>query len=1201
VSAIADHPARRRIAEDHGSTLFVVAGAGSGKTSSLVSRLVSLVVGGADVTTIAAITFTEAAAAELRSRVRSELEAVEAGREVRWVVDTPQARANAAAALDQLDRATICTLHAFAQRLLLAAPIEARLPPAIEVHDDISSALRFEGRWQRFERALLDDPGAEAVTRMALTLDIGSRELQALAATLGQNWDLVEEARLAGRIEEDRGVDVDPSVLRVDDWIPRLEGLVALRQTCTDPDDRLAAWVDSVAAPLAAALDDARDDVHELVLVAAAGWSGPGNAGRKGCWPDDGKALVVAEGKAVLQDMAAAIDALVHQVLTRLGAELACYTLADAEARRREGRLEFHDLLVLARQVLRTRRSVRERFHRRYRHLLIDEFQDTDPIQVELAVRIAADPDHDPTTPWDEVDIADGRLFFVGDPKQSIYRFRRADIDLFSRTAARYTEGATSLRVNFRTVEPVLRFCNAVFETLITAATEDADDGPPRVAQPPYVALEPHRPALAGDPGPPVLVLGSGEPHPSAAEARRAEAADVAAALARAHDEGWFVAPGGEPRPCRWSDMAVLLPSRTTLAHLRAALDDAGVPYRLESGTLVYGTTEVADLLSILRAVDDPGDAIAIVGALRSPAYGCGDDDLVRWAQAHGRFGYLGAAVRADDEIAVDPDADPVERALADLRRRHREAPFRSVPELVGGVVRDRRLMELSLAGGRTRDLWRLYRVVVEHARQFADTEDGGLRAFLRWAELQRDDKLGAPSPVLPEADVDAVRILTIHGAKGLEFGITAVSGLSAQDPNGVRGATVRFRAGGGFDVRMRTGMETARYEAVRTLDEAMDRHERTRLLYVALTRAREHLIVSTHHTARAVNRSHGGRIAQRLAELGDALDPLAERWTIAPPAGDDGPAGPPGPAPVQLRLVGDDDPPVTSPAPAPAPTPPPSSEDRAPTADAWAAEAEALAERRRALAAAPSPVRSATAIARALLGDGTLADGGEEVDPDHALDEPEAEPWRRGRAGTAVGSAVHAVLEHADLSEPEAPAVADLARWQAEVAGLDAEAAAVVEAKARAALRSELVARAAAAPWARREVPVAVPVHRLLGDGAAGAGDAELVEGFVDLLFDDGAGGLVVVDHKTDDVSGSAALERALARYAPQGAAYALLVEAATGRSVREVHFLFLGSGGAVDVPVPDLPDRVAAVRELLRTPPPTPPAVPADRAGAR
>ncbi len=1163
---VVDEDARRRIAEDHVSTLFVEAGAGSGKTSSLVSRVVSLVLAGADVTSVAAITFTEAAAAELRARVRRTLEDVEAGRKVSFVVDSPAARTAAAEALDRLDRATVCTLHAFAQRLLLAAPIEARLPPSVDVHDDISSSLRGEERWRRFERQLLDDDQLAETMRMSLTLGIKSIDLRAVADTLGQNWDLVEEARDAGLIDDDRAVDVDLSVLRTDDWIGRIDAIEDLLSVCTDPGtDRLAQWVVRDALPLRD-LIRAAVDPYDLVLLATADdlKGPPGNAGRQGCWPNGSKAEVLEQGAALMAAIASDVAALTDQVLTRLGAEIALYTLDDADARRREGRLEFHDLLVLARQVLRTEPSVRRRFHERFRHLLIDEFQDTDPIQIELAVRIAADPDHDTSVPWYDVEVEEGRLFFVGDPKQSIYRFRRADIGLFSQTAARYTGGATSLRVNFRTVQPVLDFCNAVFGGddggLIRHTIEPETES---TAQPHYVALEPYRTAMPGDPGPPVVVLGGDEPHPSAEAARTAEAADVAAVLARAHAEGWHVSVGDETRPCRWSDMAILLPSRNTLSHLRSTLDDAGIPYRLESGTLVYGTTEVGDLLSILRAVDDPGDHIAVVGALRSPAYACGDDDLLRWTRQHGRISYLGSAVRAPEELAgADPTTvDVVERALADLRARNRRAPFQALPEVIESVLRDRRLLELCLAGGRHRDLWRLYRIVVEHARQFTDTADGGLRSFLHWADLQRDDKLRATSPVLPEADVDAVRILTIHGSKGLEFGITAVSGLSAEDPKGRTGATVRFAADGGFEFKMRKGMETTRYQAVRTVDETMDEHERIRLLYVALTRARDHLVVSTHHTKSGKGRSHGGRIAARLAALADGTDDLAVRWTID-----------------------DEDPEGLAPAVATSPTG--AAAAPVPDAETWRAEVEALGHRRRvALARGGGGAVSATTLARRLA---------EVEDPDHRDDPddpdeaglveptvPEREPWRRGRAGTSIGSAVHGVLQHADLRDPEGDDVASLARWQASVEGLADDAVALVEAKARAALRSDLVQRAVSSDGVHRELHVAVPADVLLGRPGHDA-DPELVEGFVDLCFEDD-GGLVVVDYKTDDVPTQAAVDAALERYAPQGAVYALLLEAVTGRPVTEVHFLFLRGTTAVDAVVADLPAVQDRVRRLV------------------
>ncbi len=1152
---LTDQAARDRIARDHDQTLFVEAGAGSGKTSSLVSRVVNLVVGGADVTSIAAITFTEAAAAELRARIRQTLEAVERGDEVLHLADTPEARTRAGAALDRLDRATICTLHAFAQRLLLGAPVQAGLPPRLEVHDDISSALRFEDRWARFERSLLDDDAMATLMRTALVLGVTSQQLQTVAATLGQNWDLVEEASHTGLLAEDRAVDIDLSSLPVDEWIDEWRWLCAQTSACLVDEDGLLSWMQDDAVGVLGWLERNRDDPFAVLGVANLKIYSP-NKGRKPSWPDGFKAEYVDRAKAAIDRFSDDVGHVTDRVLTRLGAEIAQYTLDDADARRREGRLEFHDLLVLARQVLRSHRSVRAKYHEAFDHLLIDEFQDTDPLQVELAVRIAADPDHDTQIAWDELPVAEGRLFFVGDPKQSIYRFRRADIDLFSRTADRYAAGHTSLNVNFRTTEPVLAFCNSIFEGMIDLEHEDVGDGRRRIAQPEYVRLEKSRPAIEGDHGPPVVVLGDGVPHDSAATAREAEAADVAAILRRAHDEQWSVDPGAGPRACRWSDMAVLLPSRTTLSHLRSHLDAGDIPYRLESGTLVFGTTEITDLLSILRAIDDPGDAVSVVGALRSPAYGCGDDDLLRWVREHGRCSYLARAVRDDEDLADTESRGAVEAALADLRARHRAAPFRSIPEIAESVIRDRRLMELSLAGGRHRDVWRLYRVVVEHARQFADTEPGGLRAFLHWAALQRDDKVRATSPVIPEADVDAVRILTIHGSKGLEFGLTAVSGLSAQDPTGLRGATVQFRPTGGFDVRMRSGMETTRFQSVRTLEETMDLHERKRLLYVALTRARDHLVVSSHHTERARDKSHGGRLTDRLEGLEDeAFAGLAERWTVAPTVADGDGEPPEDPVASTAPVVVRDD---------PAPD----------DVDAWRSDLRAWAVGRQQLVAraAVGGVVSATALAR------MIADGaGAEPAPDHDV-QPEREPWRRGRAGTSIGSAVHAVLQHADLDDETGADLVGLARWQAGVEGVG-DSAGLVEQKARAALASDLVRRAVRSGQLRREVHVAAPVAPLV----EGAG-VDLFEGFVDLLFADGDG-LVVVDYKTDDVPSDDAVDNALERYAPQGAAYAVALEAATGRPVTEVHFLFLRGIQAIDALVPDLAEATARVRAALRT----------------
>ncbi|MDE0802658.1 MAG: UvrD-helicase domain-containing protein [Acidimicrobiales bacterium] len=1147
-----DAPARRRIVTDLDHTLFVEAGAGSGKTSSLVGRFVSLVLAGADVGGVAAITFTEAAAAELRARVREALEDVVCGRPVSGIshgIDDEGVE-RARSALDGLDRATISTLHAFAQRLLLTSPIEAGLPPRVEVHDEISSALRTEDRWAGFVRRLLENDDLAVPLAAALALDIRMEHLAGAAATFDQNWDLLVDVDLT----EDRSLVVDESSLAisVQSFLDAADRIEAIAVECEDDTDKMKVWVRERMRPLLEPLIAAADDPYAMLQVAAE----PPKCttyGRAPNWPGGGKAEIIEIWTAARNAMIESRAEIADRVVRRLSVEVVEFTLAEARARRSEGRLQFHDLLVLARQVLRDDEGVRRRMHDRYRHLLIDEFQDTDPIQVELAVRIAADPGHDTSRPWDELEVEQGRLFFVGDPKQSIYRFRRADIDLFARTAGRNPGGATRLDTNFRTVAPIVDFANAVFGTIISPKVIGPDEGGTEsgeVAQPEYSDLVPWRGPIVDDPGPAVLLVGHAEKESRAETLRVAEATDIAEALAEAHRDGWLVEPkGSSPRPCRWGDMTVLLPSRTSLSHLRRALGDAGVPYRLETGSLVYATTEVRELLSVLRAVDDPGDEIALLGALRSRAYGCGDDDLLAWRRSGGSWSVLGGRL---EDVSPGPVAD----ALVDLRDRHRRRPFQTVPEIIDAVVRDRRLFETALATDGHRDAWRLYRVVLEHARQFADTDPGGLRDFLRWAALQADDKLRATTPVLPEADVDAVRIMTVHGSKGLEFGITAVSGLSGGFPRSTRGATVRFRPGGGFDVRMKKGLETAQFDARRTVEDVMGEHEGIRLLYVALTRARDHLIVSLHHKATSKIGCHAHRIA-------DALDGLVDDAADAAPSFErrDGSSS------HRADHSGDEARPIEAVTPVGGDVTDSATQAWRQEIAAWTAARERVVGR-----AASGGSVSATALSRHLAEDASV------LDDEHS--EPTSEPWRRGRAGTSIGSAVHAVLQHADLADEAGADLDSLATWQAQVEGVVGSVEEIT-AKARSASTSALVRRAVRGRW-WREVHVGAPIEAITG--SAPKGSVDLFEGFVDLLFEDGAG-LVVVDYKTDAVPDDAAVRAALERYAPQGAAYAVAVEAATGRSVSEVHFLFLRGTEAIDAVVPDLETAKEQVRAALRS----------------
>jgi len=1119
--SLADASARDAVRSRLDETLFVEAGAGTGKTTVLVDRIVELVTADGPglpvpMRNVAAITFTEKAAAELRDRVRGELE-----RRARSA-ETPPAAANACTnALDELDDAAICTLHAFAQRILTAFPVEAGLPPRIEVRDEVSSLLAFDDRWRRTRDDLLDDPNLETAVLVTLAAGATPEHFRRVAEHLDDNWDLLDRI---GPAPELPALDLGP-------WLTDLDTVCAARDDCTDRDDKLHTHIgslDDYRARVRAAVDDA----ERVELLLAKDPSFKPRVGLRPNWPDvDGLRSHI---KQLGEQRTAIVQPIIDAALRVVVGFLARRTAEHAADRRQAGQLEFHDLLVLARAVLRDAQhgtAVRVRLRDRYERLLVDEFQDTDPIQVEIAALLAATDGQDPTEAWRSLEVTPGRMFFVGDPKQSIYRFRRADIATFLDARARFAAEPIHLTSNFRSTGPVLDWINMVFGALIRA-----EPG----SQPEYVALDGIRPPAPNGPG--VLLLGVDplDPELSADATREVEAASVAAAVRAAIDDRWQVDDGNDGwRDARLGDVCVLLPARTSLYFLERALDDAGISYRAETSSLVYGTREVRDLLTSLRAVDDPSDELALVSALRSSVFGCGDDDLFDYHVEHrGRWD-----IRASPPQSL-PAGHPVADAVAYLGALHAERTWVTPSELLERVVRERHILEVGADSGRFRDVARRVRFVVDQARAFGDAAGGSLRDYLAWATLQGTEGARVVETVLPETDDDAVRIMTIHGAKGLEFPIVVCSGTTTR-ANAVRsGVQVFFPPAGGYEVRLSKNAQTDAFDLYKAIDEQMSFHEKLRLLYVACTRASDHLVVSVHRTDRARPDDQTKCTAAELL------------WD----AGRDASAETDQPLPAPRSR------PATLSAPAP------------PDLDVWLAEhdaAFATGVRRRFV--------SATALAQ-------LDDISAALDPGIAKEGRDLElpPWSKGRYGTAIGRAVHAVLQTVDLAT--GVGLADLAAAQAAAEGVLGYEATIAQ-LVRSALASRTV-RAASAAEHWRETYVAVPV------------DGLTLEGYVDLVYRDRAAddAFVVVDYKTDAIDSDTTLAARMSHYRVQGAAYALAVAAATGGRVDRCVFVFLAPDGVreVDIAGDELAAAVTDVHALIHTfrdePPPPGAAVLAD-----
>ena len=1094
-----DSEAREKIRTDLGRTLVVEAGAGTGKTRSLIERIVSLITRGeASLDSIAAITFTRYAASELRDRVRSRLE------EHSRSPDVPDAdRERLGRALEEIDYAAIQTIDSFALSLLRERPLEAGLPPIITPLDEIEAELAFRDEWTGWLDRELEGEGSLA-TAVAGAIRLGlSNPVQRVydvAWNFHQNRDLITASDFAAEGDVPR-----VAAGRIVDAIPDLGALLS---HAPGGDDRLEPHVRDVLA-FAEDLRAAGPDSGEATTLLAERPRLKTRLGQRNAWGlDDDGASVAQRIKDLLTDLEDRADgeiaALRARVLGRMLQQVVRFVLDYADQRRRDGAAEFHDMLIWARDMLRDNPSAASHFRRRYTHVLIDEFQDTDPLQTDLARLLAGGV-------GGGNDLRPGALFLVGDPKQSIYRFRRADVAAMAGILGQIPGERVHLTHNFRAHTRLVEWCNGVFSSWM-------DVSGPHQAE--YVDLQTDAAPPPADPPLGAHFIGGALDAPNLDAVRRIEARDIARIASEVCAGAWSVRQSDdsrETRPSRPGDLCILFPSRTSLRYLEDALEEAGAPFSLEGQSLVFLTQEVRDLVNCLAAIDDPSDQVSLVATLRSPAFGCSDVDLWRWKEAGGRFDYL-----------ADRHTDgPVSRVLSALREYHEQRMTMSAPRLIEDFVRRRRLRELACSGPGRREGWRRIELVIEQARALAGAGRPSLREFLDWARER-----AARGTRMPEgsatSDTDTVRLMTVHQAKGLEFPIVLLAGLNVRRSHGP-GNVIHGRTPGDVGVRLTgdpAGFRTDAYDRLTAEEAEAGRQESVRLMYVACTRACDHLIVSMFDQADAT----GERLTAQFAEHTREAERL---WREATPLKYTQPPS---------RVA------TTKPFGDPA------------HREKWIAGREEAIKR-----AAQSGTVSASSLERPW----------ENVPaaPKEEYAEREDEPWRWGRAATAIGRAVHAALQEVDLATGEG--LAGIAERCTRAEAIP-DRAGEVRKLAERTLATPIVRRAADAEadgrWLGREVYVSADL-----DGAG------VLEGIIDLVFEDGAGALVLVDFKTDRVPETGSLEDAAVPYVPQLGAYAEAVRRTTGREVSEAWIVF-ARRTAADLDAEYLIPDIAAAAEEAR-----------------
>ena len=1125
------------IVNDLGANLMIEAGAGTGKTYALVSRVVALVKAGVRMQNIVAITFTEAAAAELSERIRSRMEQLLDNDHPDNVHDllaqelNDRDRGRIRRAVGELDQAAVQTIHSFAAQLLRDRPLPANLPPGWTPMDAVESAQRFEEQWDQWmDRALGEgadaNPELTGALRYLVGVNAGVASWNEIARAFDGNYD---------RLASDGSVpEIDLRAVAE----TTLRALETLRAQCVNPSDSLFEQISSAAETVKAIVEVAdrpADAARALEQGAKVDFSGTAGSSAKN-W----SAPIAETRKQFREEIGQPFQIAVRfaPALTILHHLRQSFALDFVAQRKAEGVATFDDLLVWARDLLRDDAPTRRHFQERYTHILIDEFQDTDPLQAEIAYYLAASPDANIAGPnWHAIPLIPGKLFIVGDSKQSIYRFRRADIGVTRLVKESGQLRPLTLAENRRSQKPILDWVNAVFgELMVGEAGLQAE----------YIALQPNAGLQRDDLAASVQVFG--EPMDLNAAALRQEQARHVASIIT--DSAGVGAPNrmevydrdfGGVRPAGLRHVCVLIRSRTGLGILTRALEYAGIPYRLEGRSLVFGTQEVQDLLNCLRAIDDPSDEVSIVAALRSPAFACSDVMLARWRDAGGTWNYQ-SRVLDDGEPAnenqkkrhqrlAELGADfPVWFGLLKMRAYHQMRQTMGAARLIDAFIRDRRLEELDLAENRPREIWRRRRFLAEQARQLeqASAANPGtppltLHTFLQWADLQQEEGARINEIAVPETDDDAVRIMTMHAAKGLEFPIVILLGLE-QTPS-VTSKSMLFDASTGLTEVRLGGLQSPGYAALVEWEKIHAETELVRLAYVGATRARDHLVVSMYQSTARGNR-HGAGIVAQIVNLGEDAALPHTRASAGVDAG----------LRSQASLVG------AAALPEYAP-------------DIWQQKRTASVRHR----SFPQAV-TATSVARALApSDADIEDKDAERDSE-ATD-------RAGRGGTAFGSALHEVLQVAvdrisdrlpladdaavdDVLAELDPGIEHLAQESAKEYGV-LDSAEDIARLANRALRSSAVVAGLRAPRLWSEIPVAASIDTPRGP--------VVMEGIIDLLYRDHDGQLVILDYKSDRVDSEAAVEVKLDHYRLQGAAYAAAVERATGDSVKAVQFLFV------------------------------------------
>jgi ATP-dependent exoDNAse (exonuclease V) beta subunit len=866
-----DLPARRRALLDHGTTLLVEAGAGSGKTALMAGRVALMLGDGVPTRDVVAITFTEAAASELRERIESivhRLSRADIPDELRDALPSGlsdhQSLAISAAYLT-LDELTCTTIHGFCQQLVKPYPVEAGIDPGATIIDPEAADLAYQDLVQAWLSARFGrDRGEEGLGRLPPLPELGEEDF--FAELLVAEPDHVirriqETATFLRRTRTAKAPSavIDPGIL--DQLSRKIEAFAKWYAECGCEEENTAAVIADLQ-PFKVLVDEARKTaltgraVAKLLLHIPPGCKHGTEArftawGKKGKWETAAAAKglgkprgsqISTAGQACYDQCSDAYAAFVGTVAAsafgQFVTEFDPLAKLYADYKQQAALLDFDDLLYHTRDLVAGNEHVRQALAQRYPRILVDEFQDTDPLQAEILWHLCGVAS--PGTPWVDRKLRAGSLFVVADPKQAIYRFRGADVDTYlaakQAILAQDPDSVLEIVANFRSLKQIIDFANSQFRGLLS----------PENGQPGFTALQATRLPPDERPGVACFDVTIGDSHKNAKgtiivdQVRREEARVVADLVSRLIGtyQVWDKRAKAM-RPCRAGDIALLAATGTKLWIYERALENHEISIASQAGKSFYTRQEVQDLIAVARAIADRRDTLALGALLRGPLVGLTEEEIADAIIALPRRAdqqFVRLHLWTDCNLISNPVLKRTLEVLQNLARNARQTtPYHLMAEAVEELnvrpmlrARYRQSAERALAN---------VEMVLEMSRAY-DTR--GLVAFAEALRSNWDDTQKHIEG-RPDADAEAVSISTMHSAKGLEWPIVipinspteldeTMDFLHRRSDN-----TVHFKL---------MGSTSPDYDVVKSDEKGQLRRERIRLWYVALTRACDLLLL---------------------------------------------------------------------------------------------------------------------------------------------------------------------------------------------------------------------------------------------------------------------------------------------------------------------------------------------------------------------